>query len=187
MQLLHRGFLTFCHCHSSICQFCARSYVIAIVNSEPPTFLPFSLMWHTRWTCQCGSELESSNLAQEMAYLPLCFSLNLLTRGSLVSIFSNLQPSPCRERKRGPPTAWGASAADALTLFVHLSMSLPPQSHQTAWAHPQPMRPAPWEVPPFSPCMVMAAGWRTCWLVGPTRRVSWERSERVNRLFSVPS
>ena len=67
------GFLTFCHpygWHSFVCQFYARSYTIAIANSEPSTLLPLSLMCHARSARQHGIELESPNLAREMTTLP---------------------------------------------------------------------------------------------------------------------
>ena len=68
--------------HSFVCQLCTCSYTIIIANSEPPTFLPFSLTWHARWTQQRGSELEKAHRACEMTYLPpLLLSLYSLMRG----------------------------------------------------------------------------------------------------------
>ena len=70
---LIRGFLTFCHpygWHSFICHICARPYIFAIANSNPPTFLSFLLRWHARWACQRGREPGSPNLAREMTTLP---------------------------------------------------------------------------------------------------------------------
>ena len=67
-----------------------RSYTIAIVNSEPPTFLPFLLTWHARWARQHSSEPKKAYRACEMTYLPLLLlSLYSLTCRSHTSSLSS--------------------------------------------------------------------------------------------------